>query len=212
MDKSSATSQISAIVSADLVNYCRLMELDESRTLRALKFIHRGIICPLVALHEGRLVKTMGDDFLMEFAKPIAAVDFSIDLQLAMLEQPYDDFSFRIGISCGQVRRHGRDIFGHVVNLASRLEEIASPGDVWLTKSVQDQIAGQHDIALDDLGEYVVRHISQPIHIFRISRLLRRTVDHPTDPASRPAPGTMSTDAVSRAASLRGDHRAIALI
>ena len=165
--------KLAAIVSADVVGYSRLMGLDETGTLAALRSHRSELIDPLIAEHGGRIVKTMGDGLLLEFASVVDATQCSILIQEAMAgrnaEVPQEQrIVFRIGINLGDIIIEGDDILGDGVNVAARIEGLAEPGGICISRAARDQVRDKLDIALDDMGEVEVKNIARPIRVFRI--------------------------------------------
>lgn len=128
--------RLAAIVSLDVAGYSRLMGVDDSGTLAALKAHRRELIDPKIAEHDGRIVKTTGDGLLLEFPSVVDAVRCAVDVQRGMAERnagiaPDQRLDFRIGINVGDIIIDGDDIFGDGVNVAARLEALADPvGDL----------------------------------------------------------------------------------
>src|SRR4029453_4958679 len=124
--------RLAAVLAADVVGYSGLMSKDEEGTLFPLGDRRRQVIEPGIQAHRGRLVKTVGDGFLVEFASPLAAVPCAVDLQEAVAaasDEPVKPFKLRIGINLGDIMiEEDGDIFGDGVNIASRLEQMAPPG------------------------------------------------------------------------------------
>jgi TolB-like protein/Tfp pilus assembly protein PilF len=166
--------RLAAILSADVVGYSRLMELDEAGTLATLKDLRRAVLTPLVAQHQGRIVKVMGDGVLVEFASAVNAVACAVALQQKIGEAgagtPADRrIQLRIGINLGDVVVEGGDIYGDGVNLAARLEEIAEPGGIVLSRKVHDEIGRKLALAYHDLGERSFKNIAAPVRVYRIA-------------------------------------------
>ena len=137
--------RLAAIVSADVAGYFRLMGLDESGTLAALKAHRRELIDPKIAEYGGRIVKTTGDGLLLEFPSVVDAVRCAVDVQRGMAERnagvpPEQRIEFRIGINVGDIIIDGEDIFGDGVNVAARLQTLAEPGGICVSKVVRDQV------------------------------------------------------------------------
>ena len=131
--------RLAAILAADVVGYSRLMGEDEAGTLAALKEHHAALIDPAIAERDGRIVKLMGDGTLAEFASVVDAVECAIEIQREMagrnVEVPQDRrIELRIGINLGDVIVDGDDIYGDGVNVAARLEALAEPGGVCISK------------------------------------------------------------------------------
>jgi len=142
--------RLTAIVSADVAGYSRLMGRDESGTLAALKAHVRELIDPKVAEYGGRVVKSIGDGLLLEFPSVVDAVRCAVDVQRGILERnaevaPDKRIQFRIGINVGDIIIDGDDIFGDGVNVAARLESLADVGGICISRSVYEQVIGKVD-------------------------------------------------------------------
>ena len=165
--------RLTAIVSADVVGYSRLMGRDEGGTLAALKAHVAELIDPKIAEYGGRTVKRMGDGLLLEFPSVVEAVRCALDVQRGMAERsagvPGDrQLRFRVGINVGDIIIDGDDIFGDGVNVAARLQALAEPGEVWVSRGVRDQVAGKLAVDFEDLGPREVKNIAVPIDVFRV--------------------------------------------
>jgi adenylate cyclase len=161
-----------AILAADVEGYSRMMEVDEEGTLATLS-AHRAITDELIAQHSGRIFGTAGDSVLAEFASVFAAVQCAIDIQrdLAVVNQPLAEsrrLRFRIGINVGDVMVKDGDIFGDGVNIAARLEGLAEPGGICISRGVRDHIRHKLPHKFEDLGEQAVKNIAQPVRCFRL--------------------------------------------
>lgn len=173
--------RLAAIVATDVVGYSRLMGADEAGTLAALKACRKELIDPKIAEHNGRIVKLMGDGALLEFASVVDAVQCAVEIQRQM-EARNEGVSedrrivLRIGINLGDIIVEGEDIFGDGVNVAARLETLADPGGICVSRSVRDQIRDKIEVPLDDLGQVEVKNIARPVHAFRILRHGARVV------------------------------------
>ena len=164
--------RLAAIVSADVVGYSRLMGLDESGTLAALKAIRRDIVDQTLSEHGGRLVKTTGDGLLVEFASVVDAVRCTLELQTAMAQRNMDEpedrrIVFRIGVNEGDIIIDGDDIFGDGVNVAARLQEIAPPGGVCVSSRVHDDVGHRLGAPFEDGGERSLKNIARPVRVYR---------------------------------------------
>jgi adenylate cyclase len=165
--------RLAAIFAADVAGYSRLIGADEEGTLERLKAHRRELIDPKIAEHQGRIVKTTGDGVLVEFASPVKAVRCAIEVQHGMLDRNADvpreqRIEFRIGINLGDVIVEEGDIYGDGVNVAARLEGIAEPGAVYVSRAVRDFVRDQPEIVLEDLGEKPLKNIAKPVRVFRI--------------------------------------------
>jgi len=165
--------RLAAILAADVVGYSRHMELDEVGTLAALKTRRREIVSPLVAKHDGRVVKVMGDGLLVEFASAVNAVQCAIDLQQSFAEANLSlpaarRIVLRIGINLGDIIIEGTDLYGDGVNIAARLESLAEAGDICVSASVYDQVRRKLDASFDDLGSKALKNIAEPVHVYRV--------------------------------------------
>ena len=169
-----ATSRrLAAILAADVAGYSRLMGEDEEGTLASLKAIRRELGDPKVKEHRGRIVKTTGDGLLIEFSSVVDAVRCAVEVQRAMAQRnavvPEEKrIEFRIGVNLGDIIRDGRDIFGDGVNIAARLEALAEPGGICVSRVVHDQVRDKLDLAFKDLGEQQVKNIARPLHVWRV--------------------------------------------
>jgi adenylate cyclase len=165
--------RLAAIFVADVAGYSRLIGADEEGTLERLKAHRRELIDRKIAEHQGRIVKTTGDGLLVEFASPVKAVRCAIDVQRGMVDRNADvplehRIEFRIGINLGDVIVEEGDIYGDGVNVAARLEGIAEPGAVYISRAVRDFVRDQSEIVLEDLGERPLKNIAKPVRVFRI--------------------------------------------
>jgi TolB-like protein/class 3 adenylate cyclase len=176
--------RLAAILAADVAGYSRLMGADEEGTLAALKALRRELSDPKIAEHHGRIVKTTGDGLLVEFASVVDAVRCAIEVQTAMAERnaavpPDKRIQFRVGINLGDIISDEDDIFGDGVNVAARLEALAEPGGICVSRVVRDQVRDKLDVAFDDLGERRVKNIARPVRVFAV-RLGGETATAPT--------------------------------
>jgi len=166
--------RLAAIVSFDVAGYSRLMGRDDSGTLAALKAHRRELIDPKIAEHAGRIVKTTGDGLLVEFSSVVDAVRCAVEVQRAMAERnagmPADKrLDFRIGINVGDIIIDGDDIFGDGVNVAARLESLAEPGGICVSRVVRDQVLDKLGFSFVDLGAREVKNIVHPVEVFRVA-------------------------------------------
>ena len=166
--------RLAAIVSLDVAGYSRLMGVDDSGTLAALKAHRRELIDPKIAEHDGRIVKTTGDGLLLEFSSVVDAVRCAVDVQRGMAERnaavaPDKRLDFRIGINVGDIIIDGDDIFGDGVNVAARLEALAEPGGICVSRVVRDQLLDKLSFAFEDLGSQAVKNIVRPVEVYRVA-------------------------------------------
>ncbi|MFI5030436.1 MAG: adenylate/guanylate cyclase domain-containing protein [Reyranellales bacterium] len=196
MEAPSLERKLVAILAADVEGYSRRMEIDEEGTLAILSS-HRSITDELIAQHGGRIFNTAGDSVLAEFASVFSAIECAIEIQreLAKANQPIEEakrLQFRIGINVGDVMVKDGDIFGDGVNIAARLEGLAKPGGICISRGVRDHI--RHKVAhkFEDLGEQAVKNIAQPVRCFRL--LPRKGKPEPP-----PAPIALQPEPVVRA-------------
>src|SRR5438105_594728 len=166
--------RLTAILAADVVGYSRLMGADEAGTLAALKTIRTDFIEGKIAEHQGRIVKLTGDGMLVEFPSVVSAVACAVEVQRGMQERNADvpgdrRIQFRIGINLGDVIVEGNDIYGDGVNVAARLESIATPGGIAISHSVRDHVGNRLDLVFEDLGEQQLKNIERPIRVYNVS-------------------------------------------
>jgi adenylate cyclase len=185
------TRRLAAILAADVAGYSRLVGADEYGTLQAFKMIRAELFEPTIATHNGRLVKTTGDGFLVEFSSVVDALHCATELQAGMAERntpvPMDKrIVFRIGINVGDVVVEDGDIFGDGVNVAARLEGLAEPGGICVSALVQRDAAGKLDLAFEDLGEQTLKNIARPLRVYRVAT--ERDAEVATEPAPLPLP------------------------
>ena len=174
MAEGGAQRRLAAIVAVDVAGYSRLMGADEQGTLAAMT-AHRDAMAPLVEAHAGRLVGQAGDGLLFEFPSVVEAVTCSMEMQAAMAERNHEvpedrKMLYRIGINLGDVLVEGDDIFGDGVNVAARIEALAEPGGICISRTVRDNVRDRMDISLEDLGEVEVKNIVRPVRVFRVLR------------------------------------------
>jgi TolB-like protein/Flp pilus assembly protein TadD len=165
--------RLAAILAADVVGFSRLMERDEVGTMALLKGRRRQILEPVVAEFHGRIFKVAGDGALVEFGSAVDAVQCGVELQQRMAAanagQPDDKhIRLRVGVNLGDVMVEGSDLYGDGVNIASRIEGIANPGEVYLSSIVHQNVKSKLDLAFDDLGEQHLKNIAEPVRIFRV--------------------------------------------
>src|SRR2546421_1276331 len=195
--------RLAAILCADVAGYSRLMGTDEEGTLAALKSHRRELIDPLIAQHQGRIVKTTGDGMLIEFASVVDAVRCAVVVQQGLEDRNADvpesrRIRLRVGINVGDIIVDDGDIFGDGVNVASRLEALAEPGQICVSASVREQIGEKLPIGFADMGEHGVKNIARPVHVYRIEK--------------RAEPGTAAGNAAASISIALSDRPSIAVL
>ena len=165
--------RLAAILAADVVGYSRLMQVDEAGTLAALKARRRDILQPVLAKHDGRIIKVVGDGVLVEFASAVDAVECAARLQEEMVAantgQPEDrHIVLRIGVNLGDVIVEGNDLYGDGVNIAARLESVAEPGSILISGTAHDHVLNKTKLGFDDLGAQSLKNIAQPVRAYRV--------------------------------------------
>ena len=148
------------------------MHEDEERTLATLT-AHRRIIDDLIVAGRGEISGTAGDSVLAEFASVVDALHCAVGIQQALTKAnralpPEATMMLRIGINVGDVMVKDGSIFGDGVNVAARLEALAEPGGICVTRGVRDQVRDRLDYAFQDLGEHSVKNIARPVRAFRL--------------------------------------------
>jgi adenylate cyclase len=170
----SQTRRLAAILAADVAGYSRLMGADEEGTHERLKAHRRQLVDPNIQEHRGRIVKTTGDGMLVEFPSVVDAVRCAVEVQRAMVDRNAETsvdqrITFRIGINLGDVIIDGDDIYGDGVNIAARLEALAEPGGLCISRVVRDQIRDKLPYPLEDMGEQSVKNIARPVRAYAMS-------------------------------------------
>jgi adenylate cyclase len=165
--------RLAAILAADVVGYSRLIGADEVGTRQRLKACEAALIEPAVEGHGGRIVKRMGDGYLVEFPSVVDAVTCAVAWQEQAVERETKietdrRLQFRIGVNLGDVIVEGDDIHGDGVNIAARLEGLADPQGICLSGDAYRQVKGKLDARFEDLGERRVKNISEPLRVYRL--------------------------------------------
>jgi adenylate cyclase len=169
----SQTRRLTAILAADVAGYSRLMGADEEGTHERLKAHLQELVNPKIGEHRGRIVKNTGDGFLAEFASVVDTVRCAVEMQRGMVERnattpPERRIEFRIGINLGDVIAEEHDIFGDGVNVAARLEALAEPGGICISRVVRDQIRDKLPYPFEDMGEQSVKNIARPVRVYEL--------------------------------------------
>jgi len=166
------TRKLSAIFSADVKGYSRLMSDDESHTIKTLKK-YRQIMSKLIEQHSGRVVDAPGDNLLAEFSSSVEAVQCSAKIQKTLKSKnnclPDDKrLEFRIGLNIGDVIQDGENLYGEGINIAARIEGLARPGGICISRNVYDQVKNKLGLTFEYVGEESVKNISDPVYLYKI--------------------------------------------
>jgi class 3 adenylate cyclase len=172
--------KLSAIFSADVAGYSRLMGEDEAATVRTLE-AYKEIMFSLIKQHRGRVIDSPGDNLLAEFASVVDAVQCAVAVQKELEARNADlpetrKMRFRIGINLGDVIEEGDRIYGDGVNIAARLESCADPGGICVSKTAFDHIETKLPLGYEFLGEQQVKNIAKPVGAYRVLMDPRVTV------------------------------------
>ena len=168
------TRKLAAILVSDVVGYSRLAGFDEDRILARLRALRSDLIDPIIAVHNGRVVKRTGDGAIVEFRSVVDAVRCAIEVQNGMAERnaglaPERRIEFRIGIHLGDVvEETDGDLMGDGVNIAARLEGIAKPGTICLSEDAYRQVKSRLDLAVSDLGTTQLKNIAEPVRVYSV--------------------------------------------
>ena len=161
-----------AVMLADVVGYSRMMSRSEDETHDRFASHSRELIDPTISQYGGRLVRSMGDGLLVEFGSAVDAVRCALDIQRGLASRQVnepDRMQLRIGINTGDVLVEPHDIYGNSINIAARLEALASPGMVCVGQSIYDQTRAQPEFHFADRGTHRVKNIPYPIHVYEVS-------------------------------------------
>jgi len=168
-----STRRLVAILAADVAGYSRLMGADEEGTHERLQAHLRDLVDPKIKEHRGRIVKNTGDGMLAEFASVVDAVRCAVEVQRGMIDREPDvpeerRIRFRIGVNLGDVIVEEQDIFGDGVNIAARLEALAEPDGICISRVVRDQVRDRLDYTFEDIGEQQVKNITRPVRVYTL--------------------------------------------
>lgn len=178
------TRKLAAIMVLDVVGYSRLMGADEQGTLSRLNALRQELLDPGITRREGRIVKTLGDGLLVEFSSAVSAVHCAAEIQQALKQHVVNGdvpLTLRIGINLGDVIVQDDDIYGDGVNVAARLEGIAEPGGICISREVACHVRDRLPYRLEDRGEVQLKNIQAPVQVFRV------VLDGTTAPVAAPA-------------------------
>lgn len=194
-----AKRKLTAILSADVAGYARLMGDDEAATVATLS-AYRQVFADHISRHDGRLIDSPGDNLLAEFASPVEALSAAVDIQQELARRnrqlaEHRQMHFRIGLNLGDViAKDDGTLYGDGVNIAARLEGMADPGGICLSETVYLQVEGKVDVALEDIGAHDVKNIAKPVRTYRVVSDTSTPAAHrPTD--RRPRLGVIAAAA-----------------
>jgi adenylate cyclase len=164
--------KLTAILSADVEGYSRLMGEDEDATIRTL-ITYRELMSTLIEKHRGRVVDSPGDNLLAEFGSVVDAVRCAVEIQEELrvrnAELPEDrKMVFRIGINLGDVVEEGERIYGDGINITARVEGLAEGGGICISGTVYDSIKNKLSLSYESLGEHTVKNITEPVRVYRM--------------------------------------------
>ncbi len=164
--------KLTAILSADVKGYSRLMGEDEEGTIRTLK-AHLEVINEHIEQNQGRIVATGGDSVLAEFASVVDAVRCAVEIQKELRERNRTiaegrRLEFRIGVNLGDVVEEGDTILGDGVNIAARLEGLSEAGGICISGTAFDQVRNKLDIGYEYIGEQTVKNIALPVRVYKV--------------------------------------------
>ena len=207
MAVTTATRRLAAILAADVAGYSRLMGADEEGTHERLRAHLRELVDPKIKEHHGRIVKHTGDGMLAEFASVVDAVRCAAQVQRTMGDRNAKTaeekrITFRIGVNLGDVIAEEDDIYGDGVNIAARLETLAEPGGICISRVVRDQIRDKLPYAFEDRGEQSVKNIVRSVRVYAlrpeiIAELPSATVPTPASQRRRIVPAATTAAAAA---------------
>ena len=171
-DKDKVIRKLRAILSADVKGYSLLMTDDEIHTIQTLK-AYRQIMSDLIMQHSGRVIDSPGDNLLAEFGSAVDALECAVYIQKRLKKENarfVDDkrLQFRIGVNIGDVIQDGDRIYGSGVNIAARIEGLADPGGICISRNTYDQVKDKLQIGFEYLGEHEVKNIKEPVRLYKV--------------------------------------------
>src|SRR3974390_3286741 len=178
------TRKLAAIMVTDIVGFSKLAGADEDRSLARLRALRSDLIDPTISVHQGRVVKSTGDGVPVEFRSGVDAVRCAIELQNGLVERnaglpPERRIEFRVGIHLGDVvEESDGDLMGDGVNIAARLQSIATPGAICLSEDAYRQVKARLDLAVSDLGPTRLKNIAEPVRVYSLEVSLPTPVKH----------------------------------
>jgi class 3 adenylate cyclase len=191
--------RLAAILAADFVAYSRVMHANEERALEILS-AHRAAVDALIAAAHGQVFGSAGDSVHAEFQSVVEAFHCAVAIQQTLARangglSPAERLELRIGIHVGDVMARDGDLFGDGVNIAARLEALAPPGGICVSRAVRDHLRDRTEAAFDDLGEHKVKNIARPLRVFRA--VFDPTAEPSLPEGEAPAPQTEEIPAAS---------------
>jgi adenylate cyclase len=164
--------RLAVILAADVVGYSALLERDEAGTFERVKAGRKELFEPEIERHHGRIFKLMGDGLLAEFSSVVDAVECAVALQRGLAERnaavPEEErIMVRIGVNLGEVIVEGEDRYGEGVNVAARLEQLAEPGEVYVSGKVATEVEKKLSFDFESMGEQKVKNLAEPVAVFR---------------------------------------------
>ena len=166
------TRKLRAILSADVKGYSLLMADDEVHTIQTLK-AYRQIMSDFIEQHSGRVVDNPGDNLLAEFSSAVDAVQCAVEIQKQLNKEnerlvENKKLKFRIGVNIGDIVQDGDRIYGSGVNVAARIEGIANPGGICVSRNVYNQVKDKLDFTFEYVGEHEVKNIKEPVRVYKV--------------------------------------------
>lgn len=207
--ESQATYQrrLAAIAFADVAGWSRLIEQNDAAALTAWKVVRSELIEPKIQEHSGRLLEIAGDAVLVEFPSAVAAVKWALDLQRGLTDRTASaaaatGFSMRIGVNVEDVIVDGDKLVGNGVNVASRIQQIAEPGEILVTQAVHDYVRNKMAVSLQDLGEQRFKNISRALRLYRVTSAGDRVLDIEASSPGAPAAALLTIESAVASAKL----------
>jgi len=194
MPQDGSKRKLAAIISADVKGYSLLLADDESFTIKTLKE-YREIMSYCIGQHNGRVVDSPGDNLLAEFSSAVDAVQCAVEIQKQLKKENErlvadKRLNFRIGVNIGDIVQDGDHIYGSGVNVAARIEGIADPGGICLSRSAFDQVKEKLDFTFEYVGEHEAKNIKEPVRVYKVlmdSESPRPLVDEPLELPDKPS-------------------------
>jgi branched-chain amino acid transport system substrate-binding protein len=199
------TRKLAAIMVSDVVGYSRLAGSDEDLILARLRALRSDLIDPIIAVHNGRVVKRTGDGSIAEFRSVVDAVRCAIEVQNGLVERnaglaPERRIEFRVGIHLGDVvEESDGDLMGDGVNIAARLQSVAAPGAICLSEDAYRQVKARLDLAVSDLGPTRLKNIAEPVRVYslQVGKTARERRTNPALPKQRSVFGLLGAGIVA---------------